>query len=126
MSLSVYDFRDIDLLAKLSGLGSATAAELAEEIGMDDGAHAVGSRFAWMRRFGMLDYSDKTKFWTPTHGAARVLESNLRAATMGGLRDAPDEALVEVMAHVTSRWRTGDPMIATMLRREFQFGTARR
>jgi len=34
--------------------------------------------------------------------------------------------MVEVMAHVAKRYRFGDPIIATMLRREFAYGTRRR
>jgi hypothetical protein len=34
--------------------------------------------------------------------------------------------MVEVMSHVTSRYRLGDPVIASLLRREFLFGTQKR
>jgi hypothetical protein len=30
------------------------------------------------------------------------------------------------MAHVTTRYRLGDPLMATMLRREFAYGTSPR
>jgi hypothetical protein len=123
----VYTFRDTDLMAKVgeSGAEGATAAEIAAELGMDDveGHHALGRRFSWMRRYGMLTYDEKAKLWLLSEGGERVLESRARAALVTRIESVPDEEMVEVMAHVTSRYRLGDPMVANMLRREFVYGT---
>ena len=42
------------------------------------------------------------------------------------LEKLEDEDWIDVMAHVTSHYWHGSPMVATMLRREFAFGTQRR
>jgi hypothetical protein len=55
-----------------------------------------------------------------------VTEAHLRASTQKTIEAVPDESLISVMAHVTSRFRLGDPMNAQLLRREFLFGTQRR
>ena len=127
MTLTVYDIRDLDLMMKLAEQGSgATSKELASELGMDDNGQHVGTRLAWMRRFGMLDFNEKLRVWSLSPGGGRVVESKLRAATRERIEAIPDEQIIEVMAHVTTRYRHGDDMTAAMLRREFQFGTKRR
>ena len=126
MTLSNADVRDIDLMLKLAegGAMGQTSHEMTEALGMtDEGAQSVGVRFSWMRRFGMLDYDDKTGLWALTEGGYRVVEARLRAAAARTIDAIPDESMVDVMAHVTTRYRLGDPMIAHLLRREFVFGT---
>ena len=127
MSLRLYDMRDLDLMFKLREVGGITSKELAEELGLaGDNAHSqVGVRMSWMRRFGMVDFSPKGRTWSLSHGGGRVVESKIRAAMQQELLEIPDEQMIEVMSHVTTRWRLGDPMVAAMLRREFLFGTQR-
>jgi hypothetical protein len=125
--LTLYDFRDLDLMLKLeeaSGAEGATTQELADALGMDDDSHAVGTRSAWMRRYGFFDFDEEKRLWTLSAGGKRIAQAKLRAAAANKIDAVPDEALVGVMAHVTSRYRLGDPMMATMLRREFAFGTS--
>jgi hypothetical protein len=127
---SVYDFKDTDLMAKVQEAGAegVTALELAEVLGMKngDGTSAIGVRFAWMKRFGMLSYDERKHLWTLTDGAERVMAAQTRAAITEVVGKFPDEAMIEVMADITSRYRVGDPMVAQMLRREFQYGTSPR
>jgi hypothetical protein len=124
MSLTVYDFRDMDLMAHLAQ-GPATARQLSETLGLDDeGVRHVAIRFAWMKRFGMLDLNDKTRQWSLSDGGGRVMASQHKAVAKNRIDKIPDEEMIEVMAHVTSRFRLGDPMTAAMLRREFQYGTS--
>lgn len=127
--LSLYDFRDLDLLLKIAeeadNDGGVTTVGIAEALGTKN-VHNVGSRFSWMRRYGMLERDEKTNAWYMTAGAKRVVESRIRAAQAKQLEALVDESMVEVMSHVTQRYRYGDPMIAQMLRREFLFGTQRR
>lgn len=126
MSLSVYDIRDMDLMLHLTN-GGATASQLAEEMGLGEGgSRHVGTRFAWMHRFGMLHLDLKSRLWSLSPGGERVVESKRRATRILKLESVPDEEMIEVMAHVTSRFRLGDPMNAAMLRREFQYGTSPR
>jgi hypothetical protein len=125
-SLTLYDFRDIDLMMKLAeeGASGATAPEVAEALGFNsDGTQSVGVRFAWMRKYGMLAFDPVKHIWTVSEGGERVIRAHERAAGIKKIEKVPDEQLVDVVSHVTSRWRLGDPMIADMLRREFMFGT---
>lgn len=124
---SLYDFRDLDLMIKLADSAGGphsevTAQELAESLGFED-AREISTRLSWMRRYGMLGYSEERHAWSLSRGGERVIESRLRAAKARAIDSVPDESLVEVMAHVTARYRLGDPMIAQLLRREFLFGT---
>lgn len=128
--MSVYDFRDMDVMLKLESAGSsgATAAELTDEMGLSgvDGNRAVGSRMAWMRRFGMVAFDPKTRMWTLSKGGERVLAAKRRAAVRNLIDQMPEGELVEAMSYITSRFRLGDPMLGAMLRREFLYGTSPR
>lgn len=120
----LYTFRDLDLLVKLSDAGAATSAELANAVGLSD-AQPMAIRLSWMRRFGMVDRDEEAGAWTVSAGGNRVVRARLRAAQSRAIEAVPDEAMVDVMAHVATRYRMGDPIIATMLRREFLYGTRR-
>jgi hypothetical protein len=126
--LTLYDVRDLDLMLRIQDSGDdrgeISAVELADALGMDEDTRAVAMRLAWMRRYGMLDYHEERKTWGLANGGRRVIEAKSRAANTDVIPDVPDEQLVDVMAHVTTRYRLGDPVIATLLRREFAYGTA--
>ncbi len=127
--MSLYDFRDMDVMLKLQGAGAtgATSRELADEMGLgDDGAAPVGTRMAWMRRFGMVAFDPKRKLWSLSRGGERVLSAKRRAALKSLVDEMPEGELIEAMAYITNRYRSGDPMTAAMLRREFMFGTSPR
>jgi len=124
---SLYEFRDLDLLFRLAEAGGeegwAETEALAELIGLDDN-RPVGTRLAWMRRYGMTERS-RDGLWRPTAAAERVRQARIRAAAQRTLEALPEESMIETMAAVTARYRLADPMIAAMLRREFLFGTKR-
>jgi hypothetical protein len=128
---TLYDFRDLDIMFKIAettnhrGVASQALAELMgfEE---EDGARPIGIRLAWMKRYGMVAYDDKEKLWKLTRGGERVTQAHLRAPELRVVETMPDEKMVEVMAHVTSRFQRGELMLAHMLRREFMFGTQKR
>ena len=127
--LTLYDFRDLDLMMSLEetgGASGATTSEFAEALGMSDDVRSVGRRAAWMRKFGIFDFDEERRLWTLSDAGERVVRAKLRAATAKTVDAVPDESMVDVMAHVTSRYRQGDQMLATMLRREFMFGTSPR
>jgi hypothetical protein len=126
---TLYDFRDIDLMLKLADEadenGQTTTAELASALGFaEDDLRPMGIRLAWMRRYGFLGYDEKAKLWRLSSSGERIVKSNVRATTIAAIERVPDEAFVDVMAHVTSRYRHADPVTATLLRREFAFGTS--
>lgn len=126
---TLYDFRDLDLMLKIEDAGDndgwVETADLASSLGFGDDLGPVGQRLSWMRRYGMLDRDDKLHTWRLTDGGLRVIEARLRAAQARTIEALPDEAMIEVMANVTSRYHLGSPLIASMLRREFLYGTKR-
>jgi hypothetical protein len=126
MSASLYEYRDLDLMMTLhaEGNGGMTSAQLADVLGISDGAQGVAVRASWMRRFGMFDYDERSGLWSLSGGGLRVVEAKRRAALLRQVEDVPEEGLVDIMSHVTARFRLGDPMTAHMLRREFVFGTS--
>jgi hypothetical protein len=56
----------------------------------------------------------------------RVISAKLKARDLAVVEKLPDEAMVEVMAQVTSRYHRGEAMLAHLLRREFLYGTKKR
>lgn len=127
---SLYDFRDLDLMLKLADTANADglteSTELAEAMGLGEDGRAIAIRCAWMKRYGMLGFNEEKKGWYLTRGGERVVAARLKAAAARTIDAIPDEQLVDVMAHVTTRYHRGDPMTAHLLRREFLFGTRAR
>jgi hypothetical protein len=130
MPFSLYDFRDLDLMLKIADEGDnegwVETRELARALGVaeEDSSSGVAIRLSWMRRYGMLEFDEEHRCWRLSVGGERVVNAKLRAAKAKAIDAIPDEQLVDVMAHVTTRYRLGDPVMATMLRREFAYGTA--
>lgn len=124
---TLLDFRDLDLLLKIEAEadndGWVATEHAARALGFGDEQQPLGIRFSWMRRYGMLEFDEKRHMWRLTDGARRVTEARMRAAAATTIETLPDELMVEVMSKVTQRYMRGDPMVATMLRREFRFGT---
>ena len=124
----MYDVRDLDLMLKLrdesNDNGEVTAQELADALGLSDEVRNVAIRLAWMRRYGMLTFNEERRGWSLAAGGQRVVASKLKAAQAERIDALDDGQMVDVMAHVTTRYRYGDPLIATLLRREFAYGTA--
>lgn len=127
---TLYDFRDMDLLLRLAREGDhdgyADTHWLTEAIGLsteNGGPRAMGTRLGWMRKYGMVEYNGDKKMWRLSPSGVRVTTAHLKATQERTIKSVPDEALVDVMSHVTSRYMLGDPVIAHLLRREFLFGT---
>jgi hypothetical protein len=124
---TLYDFRDLDLMLKIEDEADAEGwietARLAESLGFGENQMPISRRLSWMRRYGMLDYDLREPRWRLTDGGVRVIEAKLKAAQARTIDALPDEAMVEVMANIGSRYHLGSPMIAAMLRREFLYGT---
>jgi hypothetical protein len=127
---TLYDFRDLDLMLKIEDEGDQDgwieAAVLAESLGFGEEVRPVAQRLSWMRRYGMLDRHQDSGEWRLTEGGLRVIEARLKAAQTRTIEKLPDESMVEVMANITSRYRHGGGLIASLLRREFLYGTSRR
>jgi len=129
---TLYDFRDLDIMFKLGEAVNGhdrgvTTADVADMLGFEEGeTRAVGIRLAWMRRYGMVAFDENERLWSLSSGGDRVRKAHIRAPQLRAVEAMPDEAAVELMAHVTSRFQRGEAMLAHMLRREFLFGTKRR
>jgi len=129
MRASLHDFRDLDLMLKIADEGDdegwVELRQLASSMGADEAEklNGLGVRFSWMKRFGFLEFDDKAKMWRLSPSGDRIARAKLRAAASKQIEAIPDESIVEVMAHVTSRYRHSDPTTANLLRREFKFGT---
>lgn len=129
---SLYDFRDLDLMLTLADRGDnngwAPTHDLASTLGFGDELQPLGIRLAWMRHYGMVErhHLKGESLWRLTNGGNRVIDAKLRAAQQRTIEAIPDEAMVAVMADITRRYHHGDEMLATMLRREFAYGTKRR
>lgn len=126
---TLFDFRDLDLLYLIEDRaddeGWAETEDLASELRFES-MQPLGIRLSWMRRYGMLDYDEKKKMWRLTDGAGRVMDARLRAAQQKSVQALPDEAMIDVMANITARYNNGNALVATMLRREFMYGTKKR
>jgi hypothetical protein len=124
---TLYDFRDLDLMLKLDAEGGeAETWELTEALGFgENGRMPVARRLSWMKHYGMLEFDEKRHLWRLSKGGERVVHARMRAAASRQIEALPDEAMIDVMASVTTRYRHGEPMIADLLRREFLFGTQR-
>jgi hypothetical protein len=121
---TLYDFRDLDLMLKIADLGGVVETQqLAEELGFGKDVWPVARRLSWMRRYGMLDFDEKLRQWDLSEGGLRVIKARVQASKIKTLEELPEEAMVEVMANVASRYHLGSPMVAAMLRREFLYGT---
>lgn len=127
---TLYDFRDMEILLRLAREGDnegwADTHWMAEAVGLgvdNGGPRAMAMRLAWMRKYGMVERDEEKKMWRLSASGVRVTNAHLKAAQERTIKAVPDEALVDVMSHVTSRYMLGDPVIAHLLRREFLFGT---
>lgn len=127
---SLYDFRDRDIMFRLSEAmngNGVPSAEISEMLGFEEGdTRSVAIRMAWMKRYGMVVFDEKERLWSLSSSGTRVVNAHLRAPQLKVVTNLPDETMVEVMAEVTSRYMRGEPMLAHMLRREFLYGTKRR
>jgi len=124
---TLYDFRDLDLMLRIEDEANAggwvETSDLAEALGFGDDLLPVSQRLSWMRRFGMLEFDRERRLWRLTDGGQRVTRAKLAAAQSRSIEALDDELFVEVMAKVGQRYVHGSPMLATMLRREFLYGT---
>jgi len=129
--LTIYDFRDVDLMMKLSSEMSdegegIPSDEFADSLGMSRDVQAVSQRCSWMVRYGFFQFDKEKRLWTLSPAGERIVKAQELASGIDELAALDDEAMVDVMAHVTSRYRYGDRVTATLLRREFVHGTSPR
>jgi hypothetical protein len=140
LSLRITDFSDRELLAIVGDVadadGGATVKALAEQIwpqatkdpDSDDAFHAraaVASRMNWMRRFGVV-HRDGKGSWQLTEAGEQVLLARVSRYVTDAIEEASDFGLLDVQARISNRYAGLDQVAADVLRREWQFGRARR
>jgi len=123
--LTLYEFRDSDLLAKLAREGGrATSHEFAEVLGMREDVQSVAIRSSWLREYGALVFDKETREWSLSDMGERVVEANSRASRLAvEIAKLPEAELIQLMAEVTARYRAGDVTTARLVKREFVYGT---
>jgi hypothetical protein len=140
LSLRITDFSDRELLAIVGSLdaqeGGASTAAIAEQIWpnatrdpeSDDAFHArsaVASRMNWMRRYGVVNRNGEGS-WQLTGAGDQVLNARISNQVETAISQTTDFNLIAVQAGISNRYAAIDPVAADVLRREWQFGKARR
>lgn len=129
-SATLYDFRDMDImhrLAETNGHGGLPTSEIADMLGFEEDKNRhMGIRLAWMRRYGFVAFNEDERTWSLSESGRRIQNAHLRAPALRAVEAMPDEAAVELMGHVVSRFQRGDATLGHMLRREFLYGTKSR
>ena len=141
-SLRITDFSDRELLALIKDVedteGWANAQSVAERIwpraAKDDefavmARTSVNQRLGWLRREGdLVEKNDKVKFeWRLTDRGLMLLKGKVNSPTRNFIESyAEDADLLEVMSLLGERWQSTDYETGWVVKREWQFRTARR
>lgn len=130
-SLALMEFSDRELLNVILDVedenGYVTSEQIMEAVGLDH-KHArscVGIRFAWMRRYGVVDRHEK-KGWTLTPIGRKIALGALNDEEKLVLRNLTSDQLMEATRVLTGRYARAGQTASTMMRRAWQSGTGRR
>jgi hypothetical protein len=130
-SIKLTEFEDIEFLHKLQDVadddGYATSAELAVELKIDNDCPArnVGSRMAWLKRYGVVELHPK-KGWRLTKIGDALVNGELNSYQRKSLSSMPEEQLLALTRQVSSRFQGAGDSAAQMMRRQFRYGMAQR
>lgn len=127
-SLTLADFDDFELLYALEEAGDdegwASAEEVAQAIGLDHDrpANCVGSRFAWLKRFGLMESTPDrgTMLWRLTTRGRDLHEGKLRAATMNALGGLSEGERAKALDLIARSLPSGSRQGAHLARRAYQ------
>lgn len=88
----------------------------------------VTRRLSWIRsEAGLVEkHETERRKWRLTERGEQFLAAKLRAAEERAVRDASDDVLVELTARIGERYHRIDSTSAWLVRREWQYRTARR
>jgi hypothetical protein len=119
MGFSLADFSDRELVHVVTDLaedGWTLAKDVAKRVGTHE--RNVTMRFAWMRRFGILEISKEPPTrWRLTKDGASMLHADRNYFKFGNLKDAD---LVHASHALTQRFSRAAIPHQTMTRREWQ------
>jgi hypothetical protein len=135
-SLRLEDFSDREFLFALDDAcdndgQTATAAQVQAVLQLDhDHPHqCIGSRLGYLRTVGVVTYSEGEKGprkWRLTHQGHEMLRASLTKAQSNALTAVrPEQAALAVRA-LGRTLLESDDLHATMMRREWRYGDARR
>ena len=139
MSLTIEHFSDRELINLVidhaADDGWVNTVDLAEILGLavngSKGAVSIGLRFSYLKRIGMMEREERLaegetlKRWRLTQLGEQYGRGHLRAAAQKQLDKLDDQALLEVTTFLTDRYRQIGGGGATLMRREWRYGTSK-
>lgn len=137
-SLRLIDYSDRELLHLVrdheDDEGYADTLQIAQTIwpkyADENPTHAVSSvamRFAWMKRWGVMERHGKlARKWRLSDAGRGIVEGKLSAAQEKSVIGLADEKLMSLGYALSERYQQADDIPATLLRRAIQFGELRR
>ena len=131
-SLSLMEYSDRELLNVVldheNDEGWVSAPQIVEAIGINH-RHAlqcVSIRFAWMRRYGVMDRDPKSGLWRLTIEGRQIALGSLTKAQKSAIQGLSKERVMEATRLLTGRYGQVGETASTMMRRAWQNGTGRR
>jgi hypothetical protein len=132
-SFSLDDYSDRELVAVVGDLGDdegwVTTKAVARQVGLaPTNERSVVSRFAWMRRYGILERTTKgDRRWRLTPAGHEMVEgSALTNGLLSEIRYLDPASLVWASSVLAGRFANAPTTHATMTRREWQREIRRR
>lgn len=131
-SLKLVDYSDRELLHMVEDHanddGWADAKELGKALGIvgKRASSCVGSRLAWLRRYGAVEAEagSKRNKWRVTQIGHTMIRGELKASTRRVLDDVPDSQILLVTREVAQRQRAKrNDVQGHLIRREWRHTT---
>jgi DNA-binding HxlR family transcriptional regulator len=137
-SLRLSDFLDEEFLALMldnaSAEGWVSSSELAESIdpdARDITPRNVGSRLAWLKRYGVVERdprpgSPTRNYWRLTPVGVEMINARFTKQQATVIEKLRDEQLWALSQQLSSRYEYVGPTAANLIRRRFSASTTRR
>lgn len=88
---------------------------------------SVAIRFAWMKRWGVMERHEKLpRKWRLSDDGRALVEGKLTGGQERQIVGLSDEKLMSLGYSISDRYQQAGDIAATLLRRSFQFAEARR
>lgn len=131
-SLKLREFSDRDLLFIIDETadydGWARAQYIAERIGLNTKypERNVSSRLAWMVRFGVIHRHPEQVAWQLTNLGEALRTGKISRRQQDSIDKMDDAQMLLLTRSITRRYEHASSDVATVLRREWTYGTAQR
>lgn len=131
--LGLMEFSDRELLNVVLDYedeqGWVKTEQIAEVVGIQgDKPHAmrcVGIRFAWMKRYGVME-KGKRHEWRLTTAGRKIALGALTEVERSIIQNLASDQVMEATRALTARYGRVGQTASTMMRRAWQSGTAKR